>query len=180
MAEQEPIRDPRVEPEGPRVVIAGGEGEAVGETPEGVLGAIQDLQVELAKTGVISDVFKDYIMRMALMAAEEAISAMAPEGVEQEALRQEFLARRFEDKSRVKLNAPNIEELMKDCLQKPFAGRLVGEFFDMHFPPPHDAMKKLLLGTYDEVVSVREWLWREIDEQPSNFCDVEKRLSEEC
>lgn len=136
--------------------------------------AIEELQIELAKTGVISDDFKNYILHMCLRALEEALSTMSPGSVEQEALRQEFLSRRFSDKSRVKLNAQSLASLGEQCFHGVDSGKFLGEFFDRYFPDPHDAFMKLLLGTYDEVVSVREWLWREIDENPGSFCDVEK------
>lgn len=178
MPNQEPMRDPRLdrqEDEGPVVVGASSEEPP----PENLLPAIEELHRELAKTGVISDAFKDYILRMALTAAEEAVGSMAPNGVEQEALRQEFLSRRFEDKSCVKLGSRTIEELLSECVKKPFFGRMIGEYFDTHFPEPLDAMRLLLLGSYEEAVSVREWLWREINENPVLFCELEKRLSED-
>jgi len=177
MPEQEPIRDPRVKDEDRSTVSVVG-GSASG-AQEGILGSIQELQIELAKTGVISDAFKNYILHMALKAAEEAVSSMAPGGVEQEALRQEFISRRFEDKACVKLNARTLEELTEQCFHTKISGRLLGNFFDENFPEPHDALQKLLTGTFDDVIAVREWLWREINENPLPFCDIEKRLSEE-
>jgi len=175
MSEQESMHDPRRDPEEilqePRKVPTSPAPEHPGIPP-----AIQELQMELAKTGVISDTFKDYIMRMVLVAADEVVGSMSPGGVEQEALRKEFISRRFDDKACVKLSARSIEELSEQCFERTDSGKLIGIFLDRRFPDPHDVVKKLLLGTYDEVVSVREWLWREINEDPESFCDIEKEV----
>lgn len=148
------------------------------ENAQTVPSVLEELQMELAKTGVISDDFKNYLLHMCLRAVEEALSSMAPGSVEQEALRQEFLARRFSDKSRVKLNSQSIESLGEQCFSEEYSGRFLGEFLDDRFPEPKDALKKLLLGTYDDVVAVREWLWRELDENPETFCDLERGFRE--
>ena len=117
MAESESIRDPRVDREdsGPRVVVAGDREEGV-PPREGVLNAFEELHRELAKTAVLSDSFKDYILGLALSMVEEATAGAGPgsAGVEQEALREEFLSRRFDDKSRVKLNAASSSSERRD------------------------------------------------------------------
>ena len=149
------------------------------EQEEELLASLQELQRELAKTSVISDAFKDYIFQMTLTAVEEAVKSLGPQSIEQEALRGEFISRRFEDKACVKLNARTLEELSSQCFCGKRSGRLLGEFFDKRFPEPNDAMIKLLLGSLEEVVSVREWLWRELNESPLPFCELEQRISEE-
>lgn len=179
MPEQEPIRDPRAEreEEESRVTITGDNASAE-HGQESVPNAFQELHTELAKTGVISDAFKDYILRMALAVGEEEVKSQTPSSVEQEALRQEFISRRFDDKTCVKLNSRSLEELASQCFKGSKAGGFIGALLDRRFPDPHDAIHKLFLGTYEEVIAVREWLWREINENPEMFCDIEKECRE--
>lgn len=175
MPNNEPIRDPRVSREESPIDVVPQEPQP---PVEEIMPAIQELQRELAKTSIISDAFKDYLMRATLMAVEEAMVSGGDNAVEQEVLRKEFLSRRFDDKSRVKLSAHNIEDLFKDCLRQPYGSRLIGLFFGTHFPEPNNAMEKLLTGSYDDVVAVREWLWRAINETPRDFCEVEKQCKQ--
>ena len=172
MPNKEPIRDPRMtEEDESRVTVAGGLEDV---SPVGAKNSLERLHEELSKTSVISESFKDFIFQTALRAVDEGVGVHTPSAVEQESLRQEFVSRRFDDKSCVKLSARSLEELSRECFTGDRSGRLIGSFLDDRFPEPKDAVLKLLTGTYAEVIAVREWLWREINENPESFCDVEK------
>lgn len=141
------------------------------------LPAVENLQMELTKTGVISDMFKDFLMSVTMAAVEQAHALGASGGVDPE-LHEEFLTRAFADKAVVKLKAKNISEFLKQ-IPIEYAGRLLGEYIDRYFPNTKDETRgvdKLFLGTHVDISAVREWLWRELNEHPEKLVELEREL----
>jgi hypothetical protein len=128
---------------------------------------LKELHDELAKTSVISDVFKDRILQLALEAADEVRKAKP--GGDAEELRQEFMGRRFKDVSAVKLVARSIAEFLNKFSKDRHALGIVR--FLMSKYPKGDWLRSFLLGTHTDVVAVREWLWREMSENPQGLLE---------
>jgi hypothetical protein len=131
------------------------------------LSSIQGLQAELEKTSVISDSFKDFIIFAAIGAATEGHQAG---GAEVPELHEEYLNRRFSDKTMVRLGVQNIVELMekvKDPRQTSGLAQFISKMF-----PGDDGVARLLVGKYDDVTAVRDWLWRAIDENSEEFAKM--------
>jgi hypothetical protein len=137
--------------------------------------AVRDLHAELAKTAVLSDAFKDFLIRSVFLAIEEAAKLAVPREDEREAFRNEFRNRLFTDKTSVKLGSRTFSDLLESLQGKGYAGAVLGHLLDMNYPEPRDGISKLLTGTYDEVLAVREWLWRSLNEDPMDICDAERR-----
>jgi len=138
------------------------------------LPAFQELHTELSKTMVLSDRFRDYIIQQAFRAVEEAAKSFEPGIDEQNILRDEFRGRRFIDKTAVRLGTQSIDLLLKSLREKGYAGAVLGRLLDTGYPKEHDPLYALLTGSYEEVVAVREWLWRAMNETPDLLCDVER------
>ena len=133
---------------------------------------LNELHAELAKTSVLSDAFKDYIIRQTLAATVEAFSRGRAVGSEE--LRQEFIARKFKDKSTVKTGIRNISELCSKLDQETSAA--IFRIFNKLFPgKPGDWLKSVLSGSFEEVEALREWFWRIIDEKPEALSDFIKQ-----
>ena len=77
---------------------------------DSVPSAFDDLHKELAKTAVLSDSFKDYLIQQIYRTIEELTVDQGSQ--ESEALRQEFMLRRFSDKTAVKLGATCMQEVI--------------------------------------------------------------------
>ena len=138
---------------------------------------LKELHAELSKTAVISDSFKDFIFNLVLQSVEESGKSVTIDDNEQELLNNEFKDRLFNGKASVKLGSRTFFDLLKSLTDKEYSGRVVGEFLDRYYPNPNDAIIKLLTGSFEEVVSVREWLWMGLNENPSNICKIEKSIA---
>jgi hypothetical protein len=123
---------------------------------------------------VLSDRFRDYIVQQAFRAVEEAASSFAPGIDEQNLLRDEFRGRRFIDKTAVRLGVQSIDLLLKSLREKGYSGAVLGRLFDAGYPKEHDAFYALLTGSFEEVLAVREWIWRNLNETPDALCEVER------
>lgn len=131
------------------------------------LKSIQGLQAELEKTSVISNSFKDFIIFAAMGAAIEGQQAG---GAEVPELHEEYLNRRFTDKTIVRLGSQTMLDLagkLKDSRQASGLAQFISNRF-----PGEDGITKLLVGKYDDVAAVRDWLWREIDENAEEFAKL--------
>jgi len=133
---------------------------------------LNELHAELSKTAVLSDAFKDYIIRQTLAAASEAFSRGRAVGSEE--LRQEFIARRFKDKTAVKTGIRNISELCSKLDQDTSVA--IFRVFNKLFPgKPGDWLKIVISGSFEELEALREWLWRLIDEKPEVLSEFVKQ-----
>jgi hypothetical protein len=132
---------------------------------------LNELHAELSKTSVISDAFKDYIIRTTLEAAANAYSKGRAVGSEE--LRQEFIGRRFSDKSSVKTGVHNMSELCAKITQG--NSPVIFQVLNKLFPgKPGDWIRIVLSGSFEEVEAFREWLWRIVDQKPEVFSEFSK------
>jgi hypothetical protein len=130
------------------------------------------LYEELSKTSVISENFKELIYSLATQAVDEVSKGI--KGPNEEGLLQgEFASRRFKDSSAVIFKSRNIAELAEksfDVWWKLFSyifSKFPREIAKQTVHP----MFMLFCGPMSDVVAVREWLWRELNENSKEVRD---------
>ena len=128
------------------------------------------LNAELDKTVVISDNFKQFIMSLAAAAAEEAFvnidkNKNAPD------LEEEFLHRQFSTKASVRFKCRDFLEFMSKVNASVGLSRGIGIYIGKYYPTKN-GLATLLTSTYTEVLTVREWLWMEINNHTDLFAEV--------
>jgi hypothetical protein len=129
------------------------------------------LNAELDKTVVISDQFKQFIMSLASAAAEEAVSVNIDKKAEEVNLEEEFLSRQFSGKASVRLKCRNMSELMIKVNSSVGLSRGLGIYIGKYYPNK-SGLTPLLTSDYTEVLTVREWLWMEINTHIDRFAEV--------
>lgn len=121
------------------------------EEPE----ALRELREELAKTAVISDVFKDRLYSLALRILEDKDLQLPNE---YRMMLDEYLDRRFPGDLCVRLGARSMRELAEgqgggsDAL-KHMLQACISQF-------PGDAAAILLTGSWHDIMAFRDWLWQ--------------------
>jgi hypothetical protein len=128
------------------------------------------LSSELDKTVVISEQFKQFIMLLASAAAEEAFVNIDKKD-ETPDLEEEFLNRQFSGKASVRMKCRNFSEFMQKVNSSLGLSRGLGIYIGKYYPSK-SGMVPLLTSVYAEVLTVREWLWMEINNHTDRFAEV--------
>lgn len=128
------------------------------------------LSAELDKTIIVSETFKQFIMGLAAAAAEEAFVNIDKK-TDTPDLEEEFLNRQFSGKASVRLKSRNFSEFMQKVNSSLGLSRGLGIYIGKYYPNK-SGMVPLLTSVYTEVLTVREWLWMEINNHTDRFAEV--------
>jgi hypothetical protein len=128
------------------------------------------LNSELEKTAVISEQFKQFIMGMAVAAAEEAFVNIDKK-TDEPNFEEEFIFRQFSGKASVRLKCRNMSELPLKLRGHVGLSRGIGIYIGKYYPDGGGVVS-LLTASYVYVTAVREWLWMEINNNPDRFAEV--------
>ena len=129
------------------------------------------LNSELDKTVVISEQFKQFIMGLASAAAEEAFSVNIDKKKDEPDLAEEFLNRPFSSKATVRLKSRNFAEFMHKVNANAGLSRGLGLYIGKYYPTK-SGLVPLLTSNHEEVITVREWLWMEINQHTDRFAEI--------